>query len=122
MLCLCELAASGGQENLQLKGIGKMEQNCKDCVYIINLDKRVVALESEVEEIKKEISDIKQLNARAEEKFDRIFNILETIQKTIDKIASKIEELEKKPALRWESIITALTTGAVAFLLAKILK
>ncbi len=99
-----------------------MEQNCKDCVYIFNLDKRVVALESEVEEIKKEIADIKQLNARAEEKFDRIFNILETIQKTIDKIDLKIEELEKKPALRWESIITALTTGAVAFLLAKILK
>ena len=99
-----------------------MEQNCKDCVLINNLDRRVVALENEVEEIKKEISDIKQLNARAEEKFDRIFNMLETIQKTIDKIASKIEELEKKPALRWESIITALTTGAVAFLLAKILK
>lgn len=99
-----------------------MNENCRDCVYIETLTKRVTELEKDVENIKHDIVAIKQTNAKFEEKFDRIFEAINDIRKAVSKIADKIDEIEKRPATNWDKVITALISGAVAFLVSNILR
>lgn len=95
--------------------------DCKDCIYIDTLSKRVSELEKDVENIRADIIDMKQTNAKFEEKFDRIFEAINDIRKAVGKIADKIDDIEKRPANNWDKVITALISGAVAFLVSNVL-
>lgn len=95
--------------------------DCKDCIYVETLSKRVSELEKDVERVKQDIVEIKEINAESRANFKRIFDEIALIRQGIEKIAGKIEEIEKKPANNWDKIITALISGAVAFLISNTL-
>lgn len=97
-----------------------MNENCKDCIYIDTLAKRVSELERDVERVKQDIVEIKEINAENRANFKRIFDEIAQIRKAVEKIADKIDEIEKRPANNWDKAITALISGAVAFLVSNL--
>lgn len=96
--------------------------DCKDCIYVDTLSKRVAELEKDVERMKQDIVEIKEINAENRANFKRIFDEIAQIRKAVEKIAEKIEEIEKRPAKNWDIIVAALLSGAAAFFLSQILK
>ncbi|WP_368488426.1 hypothetical protein [Clostridium sp. BJN0013] len=63
-----------------------MDENCKDCPYIKNLDDRVDKLENTMEGVEKDMSEIKISQGKAEEKVITIFKSLQKIESSVDKI------------------------------------
>ena len=90
-----------------------MGENCKDCLQIANLDKRVSKLEGQVEKIVSDIAEIDSAAKVSEEQIKMIFKILTEIKDSIKQIAEKIESIEQKPAKRWDDVIKTLVTVAV---------
>ncbi|MCX8125327.1 MAG: hemolysin XhlA family protein [Spirochaetes bacterium] len=96
--------------------------DCKDCVYIDTLSKRVLELENISKDMEKRLKELETSSKVSEKEIKMIFNILNEIKDSIKQIAEKIDEIEKKPSQNWQTIVTALITGAVAFLLSQVLK
>ncbi|WP_373845056.1 hypothetical protein [Clostridium sp.] len=63
-----------------------MDDNCKDCPYIKNLDDRVDKLENTIEGVEKDVSKIKISQGKSEEKVATIFKSLQKIESSVDKI------------------------------------
>jgi septal ring factor EnvC (AmiA/AmiB activator) len=90
-----------------------MIENCKDCPYIQEHEKRL----SKVED------DVKMLNTgqtTLKVQTDTIFTILGEIKSNLQKIADKIETIQLKPAnnadkLKWV-IVTALCSSSIGAL------
>jgi len=103
---------------------------CKDCIQCKNLEDKIKALWHQVQESK---TDRKELNERVielerrsdvtEEKFDRIFDAIEAIEKNVEKIANSLEKIQSKPAQNWneliKTIIVVATTAAITYFINK---
>lgn len=86
-----------------------------------------------VEALERALSHEKELRSRTHEKiFDRLGELergmaMVTTQYTniaerLASIASDLNDLKEKPGKRWDTIITALITGVVSFVLGLVLK
>lgn len=97
-----------------------MDEKCKDCVYMQNVDKRVSELEDIVKSLEDRVKDIEKNTAVSDEQIKMIFKILNEIKDSIKQIADKIDEIEKRPARRWDetikTIVTVAVTAVVTFL------
>lgn len=103
-----------------------MENNCKDCVQIANLDKRVTKLEQQVERVVADIAEVDKNTKVSEEQIKMIFKILNEIKDSIKQIADKIDTIEQKPAKRWDdatkTAVTVAITAIVTFIMSKLFK
>jgi predicted nuclease with TOPRIM domain len=95
-------------------------ENCKECIYINNLSEKLEKLEKDVSELESKVSRIETENAISKEKIDAICASIARIEKSIEKIAEKIEQRDQKPiSLLWgvlASVITALLISGLKFL------
>lgn len=102
-----------------------MPDHCKDCAYVQNLEKHVQELQQTVKDHESRIKEVEKTSAVSEERIDMIFNILKEIKGSIDKIANKIDAIEKRPGQRWDdttkTIITVAVTSIVTFILSKVI-
>jgi predicted nuclease with TOPRIM domain len=109
-----------------------MGENCKECIQIANMEDKLRSvwhvlneLKDKDKDIDKRVSNLEQHNSANIEKFDRIFNSIESIEKTLDKIAASIELMQNKSAktfdnLKYESIKYVIIAG-IAAVVAKLL-
>lgn len=106
---------------------------CKECIQIKNLEDKIIALWHQVEESKEQRRDMEkriiELERRSdvtEEKFDRIFDAIEAIEKNVEKIANSLECLQNRPGRTYENLIFEVTKyvvlAAIGFMAAKFLK
>lgn len=95
-------------------------ENCKECIYINNLSEKFEKLEQDVKELEQKVNKIETENAVSREKIDSICASIARIEKSIEKIAEKIDQREQKPvSLLWgvlASVITALIVAGLKFL------
>lgn len=95
-------------------------ENCKDCIYINNLSEKFEKLEQDVKELESKVNKIETENAVSREKIDSICASIVRIEKSIEKIAEKIDQRDQKPvSLLWgvlASVITALIVAGLKFL------
>lgn len=107
--------------------------DCKDCIQIKNLEDKIKALWHQVDESKeqrrefeKRIVELERRSDVTEEKFDRIFEAIEAIEKNVEKIANSLECLQSKPGKTYENLMFEITKyiviGAIAFIAAKLIK
>lgn len=74
-----------------------MVEDCKDCVYIKEMGRRVEALEKNDREYEKRITELERRSDSNQERVDMIFKILNEIKMSIEKISNKIDEIESRP-------------------------
>lgn len=95
-------------------------ENCKECIYINNLSEKFEKLEQDVSELESKVNKIETENAVSREKIDSICASIVRIEKSIEKIAEKIDQRDQKPiSLLWgvlASVITALLISGLKFL------
>jgi uncharacterized coiled-coil protein SlyX len=100
-----------------------MPDHCKDCAYVQSLEKQVQDLQHKTKDHEARLSGVEKTSAVSEERIDMIFNILKEIKGSIDKIATKIEIMEKKPGQKWdnisEKVVTVAITAIVTFIMSK---
>lgn len=84
---------------------------CKDCMQIKSIEDKIKALWHQVEESKeqrrdfeKRITELEINRGETKEKFDRIFNAIECIEKNIEKIADSIECIQNKSVKTYENL------------------
>ncbi|MVX62229.1 hypothetical protein GKZ28_00755 [Clostridium chromiireducens] len=103
---------------------------CKDCIQIKNLEDKIKALWHQIDESKEQRKDFEkriiELERRSdvtEEKFDRLFDAIEAIEKNVEKIANALEQLQSKPAKTYENlqyeVIKYIVIAGMAFIMAK---
>lgn len=103
---------------------------CKDCIQIKNLEDKIKALWHQIDESKEQRKDFEkriiELERRSdvtEEKFDRLFDAIEAIEKNVEKIANGLEQLQSKPAKTYENlqyeVIKYIVIAGMAFTMAK---
>jgi len=106
---------------------------CKDCIQIKNVEDKIKALWHQVEESKeqrkdfeKRITELEIHKAETKEKFDRIFNAIEGIEKNIEKIATSIEQIQSKGSKTYENLkyeaIKYIVIAGLAFAIANFIK
>ena len=106
---------------------------CKDCINIKNLEDKIKSLWHQVDESKeqrkdfeKRITELEIHKAETKEKFDRIFNAIECIEKNIEKIANSIQEIQSKNSNTYENlkyeVIKYIVIAVIAFAIAKFIK
>jgi septal ring factor EnvC (AmiA/AmiB activator) len=106
---------------------------CKECIQVKNLEDKIKALWHQVEESKQErkdldkrIIELERSSDVTEEKFDRIFNAIEAIEKNIEKIANSLEQIQTKSAKTYENLkyesIKYVIIATIAFAIAKFIK
>jgi septal ring factor EnvC (AmiA/AmiB activator) len=88
-----------------------MGDDCKDCIQVKNLEDKIRALWHAVNEIKeqnrdfeKRATDLERASDVTEEKFDRIFTAIGSIEKNIEKIANSIEQMQMKGSKTYENL------------------
>ncbi len=107
--------------------------DCKDCIHVKNLEDKIKALWHQVEESKeqrkefeKRITELEIYKGETKEKFDRIFESLNAIEKNIEKIADSLEQIQTKPAKTYENlkfeVIKSVVAAAIGFVAAKFTK
>ncbi|SHH05741.1 hypothetical protein [Tepidibacter thalassicus] len=86
--------------------------DCKDCVYMTTLAKRVEEIEKNNKDFEIRITNLERKTDVEKERTDMIFNILNEIKGSIEKIANKIEDIESRPnKLLWG--ILGTVAGAI---------
>lgn len=94
-------------------------ENCRECVYINNLSEKLEKLEKDVSELESKVNKIETENAVSREKIDSICASIVRIEKSIEKIAEKIDQRDQRPTqLFWSvlgGIIVALITVGLKF-------
>lgn len=89
--------------------------DCKPALKCEMLEKEVASLKNELVGIKKEVGELKTSTAVNEEQTKMVFKILSEIKDSIEKIATKIDDIENRPSkLLW----TVLGTLAGALVVA----
>lgn len=100
-----------------------MNDRCKDCIQISNLEKRLVGLEQGFKDLHDRVAEVECCNAVSEEQIKMIFKILNEIKDSIRQIAEKIDIIERKPAKRWDdmvkTIVAVLVTAVVTYFFKK---
>jgi seryl-tRNA synthetase len=90
------------------------------------LKEKVGVLEETVKSIGDELAYLRTNTSVADEQIKMIFKMLNEIKGSLDKIAEKIDEIEKKPGRRWDdatrTIVTVALTAVVTFIMSKLLK
>lgn|GEM_PF-1563957 len=94
-----------------------MDDKCENCIPAtlckgLRLD--LNKLENTVTAIIDRIGKVETKQEVNEEQTKMVFTILSEIKGSIDKIADKIDTIEKKPATRWEQLITTVITVAIS--------
>lgn len=103
---------------------------CKDCMQVKALEDKIKSLWHQIEESKeqrkefeKRITDLEINKGETKEKFDRIFNAIEAIEKNIEKIANSIEVMQTKSSKTYENlkyeVIKYIVIAGVAAAVAK---
>ncbi|QAT39540.1 hypothetical protein [Clostridium sp. JN-9] len=95
-------------------------EKCKDCMYITNMQEKIEKLEQDVTELEVKVNTIETENAVSREKIDSICSSISRIEKSIEKIADKIEQNNQRPvALLYSAaggIIIALIIAGIKFI------
>lgn len=110
-----------------------MNEYCKDCVQVKNLEDKIKALWHQVEESKEErrdhekrIGELERKSDVTEEKFDRIFNAIKDIEKNIEKIATSIDAIQMKGSKTYDNLkyetIKYIVIAVLGFAVAKLIK
>lgn len=103
-----------------------MDNNCKDCVQVVNLEKRLTGLEQDLKDLHERVSGGEKENAVRDEQIKMIFKILNEIKDSIKHIADKIDTIEQKPAKNWDNAtktgVTVVITAIVTFIMSKLFK
>ena len=81
------------------------------CENHADMKKHIEEVEAQVAGVAVRVTALEIKNAGQDEKFNRIFDMLEKIERTLEK-------LTEKPAKRWDTIISALLAAGVAAALA----
>ena len=79
-------------------------------------------MEEQIKTLFKQQADIKELTETVQKlaiALEKQGMALQSTEKKVDGVKSDVDEIKAKPSKRWESIIAALITGVVGFLLAK---
>lgn len=107
--------------------------DCKDCIQVKGLEDKIKSLWHQVEESKEQRKDLEKRvteleihKAETKEKFDRIFNAIECIEKNIEKIANSIQQIQSKGSKTYENLkyeaIKYIVIAGIAFAIAKFIK
>ncbi len=98
-------------------------ESCNDCKSALTCEilfKEVDNLKQELSNVKVEVNDLKTSTKVNEEQTKMVFKILSEIKDSIEKIANKIDDIEKRPnKLFWTVIGTiagALVIAGLKFL------
>lgn len=88
-----------------------MGEECKDCLQVKSIEDKIRSLWHTINEIKlqdkdfeKRITDLERASDVTEEKFDRIFTAIGSIEKNIEKIANCIEQMQNKNANVYDNL------------------
>lgn len=106
--------------------------DCKDCVYMQNVNDKIKTLWMQIEESKqqrkdfeKRITELEINRGETKEKFDRIFNAISSIEKNIEKIADSIESIQHKSSKTFDNlkyeVVKYIVIAVIAAVVAKIL-
>lgn len=94
---------------------------CKECVYIKDIDRRLTEVEAQVKSMNATISDIKVERASDKEQIKTIFMLLKKMDDSIAEIVQEVKKLNDKPALQFDAvkvaIISALASGVIGSLI-----
>ena len=97
---------------------------CKDCVYIKQLEERCKRLEEVDKTMDERVKRLELNEGRFEERMVTLFNMITEIKTSIDKLSIKIDTLEKKPGKTYENLVYEVVkyavVAAVAFAVAKL--
>lgn len=100
-----------------------MNEDCKDCIYIKNVEARLTKVEGVVEGLQKDVTKTKLDFTANNEQMKNVTSTLEKLEVKIDRLDNKIDKLESKPAQNWENliktIITVIATAAVTYFISK---
>lgn len=103
-----------------------MNDHCRDCIQISNLEKKLMGLEQSIKDLHERISEVERGNAVSEEQIRMIFKILNEIKDSVRQIADKLGHLEQKPARYWDdaarTVVTMAITAIVTVIMANILR
>lgn len=110
-----------------------MNEQCKDCIQVKNLEEKIKGLWHQIEESKEQRKDFEKRIVELEknsdvtkEKFDRLFNAIECIEKNIEKIAESIQAIQTKGAKTYDNLkyeaVKYIIMAAIGFLIAKFVK
>lgn len=93
------------------------QQNCRDCVYIGTLSKRIDKVEENIDNIEKRLANLETNLAASiaanNEKFDSLHKMLEDIRNNLDKIDTRLQKIETKPSEIFWSIAGAVISGII---------
>lgn len=95
---------------------------CKECILVDSLEKRVNILEGQIQSINETITELNRENGKFHERFERVLEKIEHIEKSLDKIVFKLENLEQTPANYWKLIVTATISTAITIFITQLLK
>jgi septal ring factor EnvC (AmiA/AmiB activator) len=109
-----------------------MGDDCKDCLQVKNLDDKIKAIWDTINEIKninKELGNrtasLERLSDVTEEKLDRIFTAIGSMEKNIEKIATAIEKIQNKSSRTYDSlkyeIVKYIVLAVTAIVVAKMI-
>ncbi|MBV4423662.1 hypothetical protein [Clostridium tyrobutyricum] len=98
-----------------------MNENCRECPYIQNLEDRVGKLEGAMEGVEKDVSEIKVNLASNKEQVKTIFEKLKEIKDSILKLSTDIKNIQLEPANNAEKIKITIITSACSGIIGIIL-
>jgi archaellum component FlaC len=96
-----------------------MDEKCKDCVYVSNLDKRVEKIEIRMEKIETEVNKQSIENAETKIYYQNILNILDKMDKEITSLKQAIQDVKtnvwtKFSEAPWSMKVLVYVLGALA--------
>ncbi|MEL7659629.1 hypothetical protein [Acetobacterium wieringae] len=90
-----------------------MGENCRDCLLVDSLEKRVKLLESSCIEINGKVGELEKAIAVSDERFKQVFEKLDEIILILrNKDEESKQEKNRLPNYVW-SVLTAVTAGVV---------
>lgn len=100
-----------------------MNDRCKNCLQINNLEKRLAIMEEGLKALHSRVAEVELVNAVSEEQIKMVFKILNEIKDSIRQIAEKMDVIEAKPAKSWDdmvrTIVAVLVTAVVTYFFKK---
>lgn len=79
------------------------------------MDERINVLAQQIADLKELTETVQRLALTIE----RQGMALQSTERKVDSVKSDVDEIKAKPAKRWDTIIAAIITGIVGFLLAR---
>lgn len=75
----------------------------------VTIIERLTGVEKDVQSVNERLSNLRELT----ESVHKIAVNTEHMQKDLNDITDRVEEIERRPSRRWETVITALITAVV---------